>query len=178
MKKEDENLEALFKKFDNQWDVEELNFGHKERFKIKLRRKKYLKNYFSPLLIAASLILFFGFSFLYNERNQPVEFQFASKETKHTDSIFTIIINKELQKLNDKRSPENKKIINDALKQMKILDQDYEKIIKELDRNGESKQIIYAMLSNLQTRISFLQSVLKHVEKNEQLLHIQNEKTL
>ncbi|MEC5166766.1 hypothetical protein RCH18_002515 [Flavobacterium sp. PL11] len=178
MKKEDENLELLFKKFDNQWDIEELNTGHKERFMVKLSSIKYLRNYFLLLAIAACIMLFFGLSLFYNEKNKITEFQFASKETKQTDSIFTIIINKELEKLNEKKSPENKKIIADALKQMKILDQDYEKIIKELERNGESKQIIYAMLSNLQTRISFLQSVLKHVEKNDQLIYIQNEKTL
>jgi hypothetical protein len=38
---------------------------------------------------------------------------------------------------------------------MRTLDSDYTKIIKELETNGESKQIIYAMISNLQTRISF-----------------------
>ena len=61
---------------------------------------------------------------------------------------------------------------------MKVLDQDYEKIIKELETNGESKQIIYAMISNLQTRISFLQTVLEHIEENEQAIQLPNEKTI
>ena len=75
-------------------------------------------------------------------------------------------------------SPENEKIISDALKQMRTLDSDYEKIIKELETNGESKQIINAMISNLQTRISFLQNVLFHIEKNEKLKNISDEKTI
>ncbi len=54
----------------------------------------------------------------------------------------------------------------------------YEKIIKELETNGESKQIIYAMISNLQTRISFLQNVLLHIENNEKLKNISDEKTI
>jgi hypothetical protein len=37
---------------------------------------------------------------------------------------------------------------------MRTLDSDYTKIIKELGKMA-SKQIIYAMISNLQTRISF-----------------------
>jgi hypothetical protein len=58
------------------------------------------------------------------------------------------------------------------------LDSDYAKIIKELEVNGESKPIIYAMISNLQTRISFLQNVLKHIEDNENRKNIPDEKTI
>ena len=61
---------------------------------------------------------------------------------------------------------------------MRTLDNDYDKIIKELETNGESKQIIYAMISNLQTRISFLQSVLQHIENKEQKINIADEKTM
>ncbi len=68
--------------------------------------------------------------FINNEK--PKEFKFASKETKRTDSIFSILIDNELVKLKEKSSPENEQIINDALKQMKVFDADYQKIIKEL----------------------------------------------
>jgi len=61
---------------------------------------------------------------------------------------------------------------------MKTFDADYQKIINELQKNGENKQIIYAMISNLQTRISFLQTVLKRIEDNEKLKNTSNEKTL
>ena len=50
--------------------------------------------------------------------------------------------------------------------------------IKEVQKNGENKQIIYAMISNLQTRISFLQTVLKRIEENENLKNTTDEKTL
>ena len=81
-------------------------------------------------------------------------------------------------KLKEKNSPENQHIINDAMNQMKTFDADYQKIINELQKNGENKQIIYAMISNLQTRISFLQTVLKRIEDNEKLKNNSNEKTL
>ncbi|MNE77255.1 hypothetical protein D3C80_1735540 [compost metagenome] len=61
---------------------------------------------------------------------------------------------------------------------MKVLDRDYEKIITELQKNGENRQIIYAMISNLQTRISFLQTVLQRIEENEKLKNTTDEKTL
>jgi hypothetical protein len=178
MKKDNEKLDTLFEKFNQQWDIEELSNGHKQRFQSKLIVKKRSISKLLPLAIAASIVLLLGISLIYNDDNKSSELQFASKETKQTDSIFTVIINKELEKLNGKKSPENKRIIVDALKQMKVLDQDYEKIIKELETNGENKQIIFAMLSNLQTRISFLQTVLQHIEKNEQSMHLPDEKTI
>ncbi|MFT5253256.1 MAG: DNA repair exonuclease SbcCD ATPase subunit [Flavobacteriales bacterium] len=80
-----------------------------------------------------------------------------------------------MEKIKDKKSPENEKIIGDALKQMKNLDKDYDTIIQELEANGESKPIINALISNLQIRISFLQNVLQHIENNEKLKNIPNE---
>ena len=84
----------------------------------------------------------------------------------------------ELIKIKEKKSPENEKIIVDALKQMKMLDADYENIKHELLTTGENKQIINAMITNLQTRINFLQSVLQHIESSEKLKSITDEKTI
>jgi len=178
MKKENNNLDDLFKKNENQWDIQEMNSDHQIDFLNKLNTKQYRKNNYVIWGIAASIIILLGISVLYNNNEKPKEFQFASKETKRTDSIFTILIDNELVKLKEKSSPENEQIINDALKQMKVFDADYEKIIKEVQKNGENKQIIYAMISNLQTRISFLQTVLQRIEENENLKNTTHEKIL
>ena len=178
MKNENEKLDNLFQKLEHDWDTEDIEFKHEQRFLDRLNSNKPSKKYFLAIAIAASVVLFIGISLLHRTEVKENEFQFASKETQQTDSIFTVLIEKELEKINEKKSPENKKIITDALKQMKVLDQDYEKIIKELETNGESKQIIYAMISNLQTRISFLQTVLEHIEENEQAIQLPNEKTI
>ncbi|PXY47044.1 anti-sigma factor [Flavobacterium hydrophilum] len=178
MKKENNNLDQLFKIFENQWDVQEMNTNHQNDFLNKLHKKKPKKNYWFVAAIAASIALLLGISVFYNTNENAKEFKFASKETKQTDSIFSILIENELVKLKEKSSPENNQIINDALKQMKVFDADYEKIIKEVQRNGENKQIIYAMISNLQTRISFLQTVLQRIEENEKLKNTTHEKTL
>ncbi|MDR7371689.1 anti-sigma factor [Flavobacterium aquidurense] len=177
MKKENDGLDQLFKKFENQWDIQEMNSDHQVDFLNKLNKKQPKKNYWFVTAIAASIVLMLGVSLFYNNE-KPKEFKFASKETKRTDSIFSILIDNELVKLKEKSSPENEQIINDALKQMKVFDADYEKIIKELQKNGENKQIIYAMISNLQTRISFLQTVLKRIEENEKLKNTTDEETL
>lgn len=178
MKKENNNLDELFKRYENQWDVQEINPNHQNNFLNKLTKKKPKKNYWFVTAIAASIVLMLGISVFYNTNEKQKEFRFASKETKQTDSIFSILIENELVKLKEKSSPENEQIVNDALKQMKVFDADYEKIIKEVQRNGESKQIIYAMISNLQTRISFLQTVIQRIEENEKLKNTTHEKTL
>lgn len=178
---ENEKLEKLFEKFDSQWDVQELENNHEIRFLDKLNsktEKKSKRNYFISMAIAASIVVLLSISFFYDSNAASSELKFASKETKQTDSIFTVLIEKELEKIKEKKSPENEKIIADALKQMRTLDSDYQKIIKELETNGESKQIIYAMISNLQTRISFLQNVLQHIEDNENRKIISDEKTM
>lgn len=178
MKKENDNLDALFNKFENEWDVQEMSSDHQIDFLNKLNKKQpKKKKYWFVTAIAASLVLMLGIAVFY-KNEKPKEFKFASKETQRTDSIFSILIDNELIKLKEKSSPENEQIINDALKQMKVFDTDYQKIINELQKNGENKQIIYAMISNLQTRISFLQTVLKRIEENENLKNTTDEKTL
>lgn len=178
MKKENKKLEQLFEKFENQWDIETLENDHEERFLQKLKGKKSNWKRFVTIGIAASIIIMLGLSIFNTAPKKIEELRFASKETKHTDSIFTVLIENELEKIREKKSPENERIIADALKQMRTLDSDYAKIIKELETNGESKQIIYAMISNLQTRISFLQNVLLHIENTEKLKNITDEKTI
>jgi hypothetical protein len=178
MKTENDKLDSLFEKLENQWDIHDLQSQHEERFMGKLTTKKSLKKYILPITIAASVIILLGVSLFYNANTKSNELKFASKETKQTDSIFNVLIEKQLEKIKDRKSPVNEKIITDALKQMKTLDSDYEKIKLELEKNGESKQIIYALISNLQTRISFLQNVLKCIDNNEKLNTISDEKTI
>ena len=178
MKKENKKLDQLFEKYENEWDIEFLEISHEERFIKKLQPEKSNWKRFVTIGIAASIIIMLGLSIFNTTPKKTEDLRFASKETKQTDSIFTILIENELEKIKEKKSPENERIIADALQQMRTLDSDYAKIIKELETNGESKQIIYAMISNLQTRISFLQNVLLHIENTEKLKNITDEKTI
>ena len=61
---------------------------------------------------------------------------------------------------------------------MQQFDADYEKIKSELNKNGENKQIIYAMINNFKTRISFLESVLDQINSTEKLNTTTHEKTM
>ena len=178
MKEENKKLDQLFEKYENEWDIEILEASHEERFLKKMKPEKSNWKRFVSIGIAASIIIMLGVSIFNTTPKKTEDLRFASQETKQTDSIFTILIEKELEKIKEKKSPENERIIADALQQMRTLDSDYAKIIKELETNGESKQIIYAMISNLQTRISFLQNVLLHIENTKKLKNIADEKTI
>lgn len=181
MRNEEEKLEQLFSKFDSDWDVVELPKNHENRFMDKLYKKankNRKRNIYTTISIAASVLLMFSLSLFFKPEQKVNKLAFVSNETKQTDSIFNVLIKNELNKLTEKEAPQNKKIIADALQQIKILDNDYQKIINEIARNGENKQIIYAMISNLQTRISFLQKVLHQIETTEQLNPRNDEKTL
>lgn len=178
MNNENEKLDQLFENLENQWDIQELDDHHIKRFSEKLALKKQKRNFGLFYAIAASVVVLLGITLFYPKADKHQELKFASKETKQTDSIFTVLIEHQLEEIKAKKSPENEKIINDALHEMKRLDSDYEKIKHELEVNGESKPIIYAMINNLQTRISFLQNVLQHIEETEKLKNLKNEKTI
>ena len=181
MLKENDKMDDLFAKFENQWDIQEPDANHYDRFLAKQHGKKSKNNRWQLLSIAASVVLLAGlFTFFnYNNNHQSKnELEFASTQTRETDSIFTAMIKIELEKVKERKSPQNEQIVKDALVQMKALDDDYEKIKAELIKNGESKQIIHAMIRNFKTRISFLENVLTHIEENEKIKNTTDENTI
>jgi len=179
---ENDKMDDLFEKLQGQWDIHEPHEDHYDRFLAKQSRRKSKANRWYALSIAASVLLIVGFFTFFNDNlnktPQNADLQFASKQTRETDSIFTAMIRLELDKVKQKKSPINEKIVADALVQMEKLDRDYEKIKQELIKNGESKQIIHAMIRNLKIRIAFLEEVLEHIENNEKLNDTAHENTI
>jgi hypothetical protein len=182
MKEKKDSIEQLFSQFENQWDTETPRLGHVDRFSKKLnaetvhtKRKNWM-----PLSLAASLLLIVGIIGFYQlKNNQPTnQWQNASAQTKETHDYFASVVEKELSDLKSKQTPETEQIINDALAQMKIFDQDYQKIINELQKNGDTKQLLHAMILNFQTRISFLEEVIKKIEIITHQKNIENEKSI
>lgn len=153
--------------FENQdfWDFEEPNIGHEKRFLDKLRKQqpKKKKNNWIPLSIAASLLLGFGILYTSFYNNKPPEVAF-SPEVQQTHDYFSTVITAELETLKNKETPQSKALINDALNEMQLLENDYKNLKEEIAKNGENKQIVYAMITNMQTRISFIKTVLDQVE--------------
>lgn len=166
MKTENEKMDELFNRFDGQWDTEEPELGHQERFLDRLNgRKKYKKKgllYWISVPAAAAVAVLIGFM-LTGTPGQQIAAS-VSPKTEQTQMYFASIIKKELAKVEKENSPETKVLVQDALKHMQELEDDYNKITEELAEKGENKQLIHAMITNLQIRISFLEDVLKKIE--------------
>ena len=74
------------------------------------------------------------------------------------------IIENELKKLNNERSPLTEQIITDALEQVQLLENDYQNLKTDLTESGSDQRVIYAMITNFQSRIDILNTVLEQIE--------------
>ncbi len=177
---EDKNLNDLFKSFEGQWDTHEPEAGHQRRFLDRLDEKKKKKSLPLTLVlpIAAAILILFGIFTIYKPGNTTgSEMAKVSPKVEETQMYFAAVIEKELAKVQKEKSPETEMLVRDALNQMKVLEEDYNKLTKELIEKGESKQLMHAMITNLQTRISFLEEVLTRIENIKKLKENYNENT-
>ncbi len=170
MKNEKENLEQLFSQFKDGWDTEEPTFGHKQRFMQRLEHKSERKSIWLKIAVpvAAAIAVLLGIYIGYQPEEEPKTAE-LSPEVQETQLYFTSIIKNEMAKVESESTPETKKIVDDALKRMEMLEQDYEKLTHELAEKGENKKIIHAMITNLQIRISFLEEVLIQIENTKKI---------
>lgn len=155
------NLNTLFEN-QNNWDFEEPTPGHEKRFLDKLKKQQPKKKVnWMPLSIAASLLLGFGIFYFIQNKTEEIVF---SPQVQETHDYFSSVIQSELEQLKKNETPQSKKLITDAMIEMQSLEKDYNNLKLEIAKNGENKQIVYAMVTNMQTRISFIKSVLDQVD--------------
>jgi hypothetical protein len=174
----DKELKNLFDNLNGQWDNEEPAFGHQNRFMAKLEGKQKKKrnrfNIAGPVAAAAALIL--GIYFIYTQ--PPAQDETIGKlppKVAQTQEYFALVIEKELAKVENENSPETKQLVKDALYRIDLLEKDYQKLTEELLKKGENKKIIHAMITNMQTRISFLEEVLTQIENIKKIKENYNE---
>ncbi|MGB3773648.1 MAG: hypothetical protein WA951_00170 [Leeuwenhoekiella sp.] len=168
---------------DECWDLAEPEIGHKQRFLTKLEPKSKskkidLRYWWKPLAVAASFLLLLVWSFQQNTGTDGKELAKVSPKMEETQDFFTAAIANELFKIKERRNPVNKRLIDDALAQLTVLETDYKKLEQDLAESGEDKRVIYAMITNFQTRIDLLQEVMKQLDNTHYLNTKQNEKQL
>ncbi|MFH4965643.1 hypothetical protein V8G69_11625 [Gaetbulibacter sp. M235] len=185
MKKD--NIDNLFEELRSEFDFENPSLGHQERFLSKLKNQNSetvqkassQSNFWKPFLsIAASLLIWFSIITLLKPSGEIKDLASVSPEMTQTQNFFTSAISEELAKLNIERTPETEVLINDALKQMKILEKEYESLKIDLTESGDDKRVIYAMITNFQTRINILKNVLETIENVKQLKQNNNENSI
>ena len=178
-----DNLEKLFENLKNDFDFENPNLNHQQRFldKLKTQNKNAVPNiakrsYWKPLIsIAASVVLLVALFFGSQQQASAKDLASVSPEMAQTQNFFTSTISKELAKLDEESTPETAILVQDALKQIEILESKYELLKKDLLESGDDNRVIYAMISNFQSRIDLLQNVLQKIEEIKQLKQITNE---
>jgi hypothetical protein len=176
-------IHNLFKSLEGTFDVQETPVGHQKRFLEKLdahEQPTKAKNWWKPLSIAASILVIIGigFSILSTPAIEAAELASVSPEMEQTQTFFTTTINKELQTLKNFDAPETKALVDDALKQMEVLEIQYEKLKIDLVESGNDKRVIYAMIANFQSRIELLEQVITTIEEVKNLNNTKNEITI
>ena len=176
-----DNLDNIFKNLENQFDIEEPDFGHFNRFEEKLnanegkKTAKSNRTFLYYISIAASITLIFGIWIGASFSHKGMELANVSKEMEETQSYFIATIHKELETVEKERNNDTNIIINDALEQIKILETQYQKLTVELKESNGDKRVIYAMISNFQQRIDILQNLLDQIKEVKQLKKQNNE---
>lgn len=177
-----DKLEHKFKELKNQFDLEEPNMGHFDRFEAKLNKTKTLTKtksktlkFIASIAVAASVILSIGIWLGSEFSNKGMQLSSVSTEMQETQSYFVSVIEKEMRTVEKERNNDTEKIISDGLNQLKKLENQYSKLTLELKESTEDKRIIYAMITNFQQRIDVLQSLLLQIQEVKQLKTQNNE---
>lgn len=167
-----DNLETLFEDLKHEFDTEQPDFGHENRFLNKLNKKqttKPVRRLWRPFIsIAASVAFLISFFLIIDQKDAPPSLASISPELAQNASVFNVKLQSELQKINAEEYPEHQELIVDALFEIKVLEEDYKQLLYGLKENPESELIISAMILNFQSRIDVLQDVMDIIESSKQ----------
>ncbi|MHA3787141.1 hypothetical protein ACX0HA_02945 [Flavobacterium hauense] len=183
MKTEDNKMDEMFSRFDGLWDMEEPITGHQDRFLDRLDKNKGKKPkvkgliYWIAMPAAAAIAILVTLMFTFSPGSSEKQVAKISPKTEQTQMYFASVINKELEKVRKENTPETKALVEDAMLRMQQLEADYDKITHDLAKKGENKQLLHAMITNLQTRISFLEDVLVKIENIKKIKENYHENT-
>ncbi|GAA3590486.1 hypothetical protein Q4Q39_15330 [Flavivirga amylovorans] len=174
-----DTIDQLFKKHENDFDIENPESNHTERFLNKLNKQgelplvkvdKQRRRLWKPLIgVAASIMLLITIFIGSQQDTSYRELANVSPKMAETEDFFTSTIAEELSKIKNENSPAVQALIQDTMQRIKILEEDYESLKIDLTESGDDRRVIYAMISNFQNRIDILQNALEQIENIKQL---------
>lgn len=171
------NIENLFKNSEHNFDIENPESGHKERFLNKLSKHNasVIKTRHSPVHIwkpligiAASIALILSLVTLTTKQSTQITLADISPEMAKTESLFMANFTNEIKHINSEDMPEYQELIVDALFQIKMLEEDFKQLIIGLKENPEDELVLSAMILNFQKRIDVLQDTKDKIETLKQ----------
>lgn len=173
-----DSVDKLFERLQGQFDIEDPQTGHQDRFLDKLNRSKGTvainkkrPTWWKPLSIAASvaLIALLGYKAFGPQPSIEQQVVEIAPEVSQTNFYFANLIEQQVQQLKDEKSPENAQLVDDTLAQLQRLANDYKKLEQDLINGGDPKILLNAMIINFQTRIDLLKEVLSQIENIKNL---------
>jgi len=109
-----------------------------------------------------------------NSAGQGIELADVSPKMEETENFYLATIQKEVNEIKSKRTTANQKIIDDAFIQLELLETNYRKLTLELKESNADKRVIYAMITNFQSRLQVLQNLMDQLEEFEELVPQEN----
>ncbi|MDO1500812.1 hypothetical protein Q2T40_11790 [Winogradskyella maritima] len=172
-----DDIDCLFDELEGQFDVHSPSEGHQQRFEQRLKKTLVLEDESSKvrslwkplLLMVASVVICFGLFTTLKSEPETNDLASVSQEMAETQDYFHLTLAEELKKLNAEVSPLTEDIIYDAMRELKVLETQYTKLKTDLKESGQDKRVVYAMISNFQTRIDILTNVLEQIENIKEL---------
>ncbi|MBO6880993.1 hypothetical protein [Winogradskyella sp.] len=173
-----DTLNDLFDNLKGEFDINEPNDGHENRFLDKLKASDSASvdsektsgfNWKPFLAIAASLVICFSVFATLQSEPEAMDLASVSPEMSEAQDFFTATIQTELKKLNNERSPLTEQVITDALNRIELLEKEYQNLKTDLNESNNDQRVIYAMISNFQNRIDILNTVLEQIETIKEL---------
>ena len=173
-----DSLDQLFERLQGEFDIEEPQRGHQDRFLDKLNQSngtiainRKRPTWWKPLSIAASVLLVavLGYKTLGPKASLEQQVVEIAPEVSQTEFYFANLIEQQVQQLKDEKSPETAQLVDDTLAQLQRLANDYKGLEQDLVNGGDTKIILNAMIINFQTRIDLLREVLSQIENIKNL---------
>ncbi|GAA4274220.1 hypothetical protein U6A24_22270 [Aquimarina gracilis] len=183
----EDNIEKLFERMQNQLDIHEPSGGHQMRFLEKLQQQNKVvqlqtkkRNWIKPLSIAASIAILIGIAAvsMMSSSIEEADLASVSPQMEETQSFFSSAIQVQLEEINKISSVETNELVADAMTQLEKLESDYEELKKDLVLSGNDKRVISAMIKNFQNRASLLEEVLQKMNNINEFKLTKNENSI
>ncbi|MGJ8745123.1 hypothetical protein [Polaribacter sp.] len=161
---------------ENDFDFQTPNAGHIKRFERRLNQTQKQNNIsWKWLSVAASVVLIFGFWLGSNHQKRQLDLADISPKMEEVQSYFVSTIYQEIKTLEKNRNLDTENIIEHALEELEELEDNYQVFVKDLNKNGNQKRIISAMIKNYQRRLDVLENTLQLIEKIKEPKLLDNE---
>lgn len=177
-----EKFEQFFKENRLRLDTENLDDASWNRIANSFKAHQR-KNLFRKLYVAASIIVILGLSsillFSGKENGKPMEqtsiFSEISPDLARQEVSYMQLVNSKINKLKKEEVPkENAALFNEFIKQLEVIDKQYELYKLEIEKTGYNDELIQQVIYNYQLKLSVLQMLQAEIDKINRLTKKEN----